>query len=145
MAAFLHGSPTGPRFTSFQLGAWYGADTLLTAVIEVASGLRREIALSGLDEITQSYRSYSARLAGRFVDIRDQRPDLHDPASYAASQTFGEVVRASPLVGIVYSSVRRPGKSCAVSYRPPLIEDVTQGEHLRLIVRDAGQVIVQRL
>ena len=53
MSSFLHGSVTGMRFTSAVLGAWYAATDLMTAVLEVANGLRKEIALSGLTRYCQ--------------------------------------------------------------------------------------------
>jgi hypothetical protein len=145
MAAFLHGSPTGLRFTSQWLGAWYAADETETGVIEVANGLRNQIAAAGMDEITQEYRVYTADLGGRFVDVRGAAPDLHDPADYGASQDFGEAVRASDRDGILYESVRRAGHACVVAYRPSQISAPVQGEHLRLTVPISGKVIGQRL
>lgn len=145
MAAFLHGSPLGQRFTSALLGAWYAADEPMTSLVEVANGLRREIALSALSEKTEDYRLYNARLVGDFVDIRGARPDLHDPGSYAASQPFGEEIRATDLSGICYDSVRRPGHANAVAYRPSRILDVLQADHYRLTVPPTGKVIALRL
>lgn len=145
MAAFLHGSPTGLRFTSQWLGAWYAADEVETGVVEVANGLRNQIAAAGMDEITQEYRAYIADLDGRFVDVRGAAPDLHDPAGYSASQDFGEAVRASDRDGILYESVRRAGHACVVAYRPSQISAPVQGEHLRLTVPISGKVIAQRL
>jgi hypothetical protein len=145
MAAFLHGSPLGRRFTSHLLGAWYAADEPLTGLIEVANGLRHEIAQSALTEKTEDYRFYTARLAGPFVDIRGTRPDLHDPESHAASQPFGEEIRATALSGICYDSVRRPGHANAVAYRPSRILDVLQADHYRLTVPQAGKVVALRL
>lgn len=147
MAAFLHGSPQGLRFTGPDLGAWYAASAIETAVLEVANGLRREVAASALEVLAQDYREYVARLVGGFVDLRGGHPDLcdPDPASYPASQDFGERVRGSTRDGIAYESVRHPGGENWVAYRPRKILDVAQGRHLRLTVRLAGKVIVERL
>lgn len=141
MAAFLHGSPYGQRFTSQHLGAWYAAFDTMTCILEIANGVRRELAVSGLTEHTGEHRIYVAELAGDFVDIRGTRPDLHDPESHAAGQAFGEAARASGAAGILYDSVRRPGHDCAVAYRPDLIGDPVQAEHFRLTVGLRGKVV----
>lgn len=145
MASFLHGSPEGLRFTSSDLGAWYASSALETGLLEVLNGLRRELSLTALDEKSEEYREYTGELRGDFVDIRSGHPDLHDPESYAASQPFGEQVRASPRTGIAYDSVRDPGGTNWVCYRPKNIDDVVQARHFRALVRKAGKVFVERL
>ena len=145
MAAFLHGSPNGSRFASPDLGAWYAAATSTTALVEVASALRREITLSALTEMTADYRGYVARLGGSYADIRGAEPALHDPASHAAGQIFGETVRASALAGISYDSVRDRGGWNLVCFRPPLVGNVRQGQHWRLRAGPSGNVLVETL
>lgn len=90
MAAFLHGAPQGSRFAGPDLGAWYAASALETAVLELVNRIRREIALSALQQKTEELREYTAHLEGEFVGIRGARPDLHDPdpATYSAAQVF---------------------------------------------------------
>lgn len=151
MAAFLHGSPSGLRFSGPELGAWYASTDATTAVLEVANGLRAEIARSALPRITQVFRRYAARLAGDYADIRGRAPDCHDPdpARYAAGQALGRRVRdegpALGLSGIRYDSVRRPGHDNWVCFRPRDVRDVTQAEHLEIDVPAAGKVVVRRL
>lgn len=147
MAAFLHGAPRGTRFAGPELGAWYAAGSPETSVLEVANGIRREIALSALQQKTEKLREYTARLDGTFVDIRGTRPDLHDPdpASYPASQGFGQSVRSGPHDGIAYDSVRHAGGVNWVSYRPSRIRDVLQARHFRVVVPHSGKVVVERM
>lgn len=151
MAAFLHGSPTGLRFSGPELGAWYASTELMTAVLEVANGLRKEIALSSLSRITQVYRRYAARLAGGYVDIVGKAPELHiaDDRSYPESQSFGRLVRnqgsGRKVSGIRYESVRRPGHENWVCFRPQDVLDVTQAEHFEIDVPEAGNVVVRSL
>lgn len=142
MAAFLHGAPQGTRFAGPELGAWYAASALMTAALEVANGIRREIALSALEQKTEDLREYTSRLHGDFVDIRGLRPDLHypDPATYPISQGFGRSVRTGPHSGIAYDSVRHADGVNWVAYRPSLVMDVTQASHFRLIVPLTGKV-----
>lgn len=145
MAAFLHGSPNGSRFASPHLGAWYAAATAKTALVEVASAVRREVVLSALSELTADYRGYLAELGGTYVDIRGAAPDLHDPNSHSAGQVFGESVRSSDLAGISYDSVRDTGGWNIVCYRPQLVLDVRQGQHWRIRVGATGKVFVETL
>ena len=147
MAAFLHGAPQGTRFAGPDLGAWYAAGALETSVLEVVNGIRREIALSALEQKTEELREYTARLEGAFVDIRGTRPDLHDPdpATYSVTQLFGRSVRMGPYAGIAYDSVRDPGGVNWVSYRPARVLDVLQARHFRVVVPRSGKVFVEQL
>ena len=147
MAAFLHGAPQGTRFAGPDLGAWYAASALETSVLEVTSGIRREIALSALEQKTEELREYTARLDGDFVDIRGTRSDLHDPdpASYPATQVFGRSVRTGPHDGIAFDSVRHAGGVNWVSYRPSRVQDVIQARHFRVVVPLAGKVVVEEM
>ncbi len=114
MAAFLHSAPQGTRFAGPDLGAWYASSTLNTAMTEIASGIRREIALSALEQKTEETREYSAHLAGTFADIRGARPDLHDPdpATYPTTQRFGSAVRAGRRARIGSPTVPAASRMC---------------------------------
>jgi hypothetical protein len=151
MAAFLHGSPSGLRFSDASLGAWYAATSLTTAVLEVANGLRKEIALSALTSKSETYREYSADLGGAYLDILGKHPEFHDPddASYPVPQAFGRAVRAlgpgAEIAGIRYESVRHRGHANWVCFRPPQVLNVVQAAHLRVEVPATGKVIVRKL
>lgn len=148
MAAFLHAAPAGGRFNSGNLGAWYGAWTLKTAIAEVAHHLRREAAHRRLPEMRLTYRLYTARLDGDFLDLRGRsttRPDLYAAGDYRASQAFGEEVRrAGPAAGIAYDSLRHRGGVNAVAYRPRLIQTVIQADHYEIAAPVEGAVIARR-
>jgi hypothetical protein len=148
MAAFLHAPPTGARFNGGELGAWYAAWTLPTAIAEVAHHLRREAAFRRLPEMRLQYRAYTARLDGAYVDLRGlgaSRRDLYDPVSYAASQVFGEEVRKAGGAGIVYDSVRHAGGVNTVAFRPQGVVDVTQTHHYEITAPIGGRVVARRL
>ncbi len=148
MAAFLHGSPNGMRFSDSALGAWYCATRLETAVLEVANGLRKEIAQSALTHTSQSFRQYKADLAGRYVDIVGAHPEFHNPddASYGISQAFGRKVRQQEdRAGIRYESVRHKGHENWVCFHPSLVKNVTQADHFRVEVLQTGPVVVRTL
>lgn len=151
LAAFLHASAGGLRFSDSNLGAWYASTRLETAIVEIANGLRKEISLSALTRKMESYRQYKARLCGGFIDIISIHPEYHDPddASYPASQTFGNFVRSklnrAEAVGIRYESVRNPGNENWVCFHPPAIVDVVQADHFKIEVPQTGKVIVRKL
>lgn len=152
MAAFLHGSIDGMRFSDAQLGAWYCATDLATAALEVANGLRKEISLSdGLDRKVEIYRQYRARLDGRYVDLFGRHPEFFDPddSSYPAPQIFGRQVRDQGrglgISGIRYESVRHKEHESWVCFRPQDIRDVIQADHFEIDVPRRGKVVVRKL
>jgi hypothetical protein len=147
MASFLHVALTGMRFNGPDLGAWYAAAGLRTAIAEVGHHLRREAAARDLPGFSRTYRAYSSTLAGQYLDIRGQqttRPELYEGSSYVASQTFGEAVRASGGAGIVYDSLRHVGSVNIVAYRPRNVLDVTQADHYEITVQTAARRITAR-
>jgi RES domain-containing protein len=149
MASFLHAAPSGSRFNGPELGAWYAAKALATAVAEVAHHLRREAVARGRHEERRTFRSYSCQLAGRdYLDLRgpmQTRPELYDRTSYSTSQVFGEAVRTSGRSGIVYDSLRHRGGTNVVAFRPRQITEVTQTDHYDLLVPLEGRIIARKL
>ena len=147
MAAFLHAAPGGSRFNGPELGAWYAAGSVNTAIAEVAHHLRRETAARRLPELSRTYRGYTARLAGRYRDIRDRQPDLPElyaSDDYAAGQRFGEALRAAGADGILYDSVRHRGGVNACAYRPSKVLEVTQAAHFDVrVAADSKQIKVR--
>lgn len=149
MAAFLHVAPGGSRFNGPDLGAWYAAAELMTAVAEVGHHLRREAVDRNVPDTSRVYRNYQSRLDGDFVDIigeADIRADLYAPDSYGAAQAWSEGLRAEGRDGVVYDSVRHAGGINAAAYRPSKVLDVVQAEHLQITVqRDERRIDVRRL
>jgi RES domain-containing protein len=138
MASFLHVGPAGMRFNTADLGAWYAAESVNTAIAEVAHHLRREAADRSIAAETRTYRAYTCVLDGSYLDItgeREARKDLYDPTSYVASQKFGEAVRASGGAGIIYDSIRKAGGTNVVAYRPRYVTKIAQTLHLRVTVQ----------
>ena len=89
LAAFLHAPVAGARFSGPDLGAWYAAAALNTAVAEVAHHLRREAADRQVAGMSRTYRSYQCRIEGAYEDLRGQ----HRPA-FMRSMITG---RARPM------------------------------------------------
>jgi hypothetical protein len=144
MAAFLHVAPGGMRFNSGELGAWYAAAALTTAVAEVAHHLRREAVARGISGIERTFRAYTCTLAGSYLDIRGQqaiRSDVYAPDSYVASQALGEAIRAAGGAGIIYDSLRHVGGVNVVAHRPRNVLDVVQTDHFEIAVEAASKRI----
>jgi RES domain-containing protein len=146
MAAFLHAAPGGSRFNGAELGAWYASAELATAAAEVGHHLRREALARAASALRRTFRAYTARLAGSFLDLSEDSDELLAPASYAAGQAFGEAERASGGDGMVYPSVRYRGGTNAVAYRPRKVLDVVQADHFDIAVStDERRIEVTRL
>ena len=149
MAAFLHVAPGGMRFNGPDLGAWYAADDIRTAAAEVGHHLRRETVARGVATMSRRYRAYSATLLGDYLDIRGQqasRPAIYASESYAASQPFGEQVRASGSAGLIYDSVRLVKGTNVVAHRPRNVTDILQTDHYEITVQtDFRAIDVRKL
>lgn len=147
MAAFLHAAPDGGRFNGPDLGAWYAAARIETAIAEVAHHLRRETLARRQQQATRRFRAYSARLEGRYCDITRVAPEgVLAPDSYRAGQAFGESLRKAGEDGIVYPSLRHQDGTNVVAYRTGNILDVVQGDHFAITVSVSERPIeVERL
>lgn len=138
MAAFLHVAPGGMRFNGPDLGAWYAAASLTTAVTEVAHHLRREASATDKATLTRTYRTYTAELAGSYLDIRGQqslRPDVYASDSYAAAQILGEDIRAAGGDGLLFDSLRYVGGTNVAAHRPLNVLNVLQADHYEIRAR----------
>lgn len=142
MAAFLHAAPGGGRFNSPDLGAWYASADIVTAAAEVGHHLRREAVARRVPAMSRTFRTYAARLAGAYDDLRGSHPEVHAPDDYAAGQVLGEAERRAGGDGFLYDSVRRSGGTNVVAYRPSKVLEVTQAEHYEISVAAGERRIV---
>lgn len=147
MAAFLHAPVSGARFSGPDLGAWYAAARIDTAIAEVAHHLRREAFARRLPTARRRYRAYGCRLLGAYRDIRGLNDAaLYDRSNYAASQTFGEALRAAGEDGVIYDSLRHQGGVAICAFRPSKVVEVVQAEHFDIAVAvDSATIAVTRL
>lgn len=132
MAAYCYPNPDGGRFTGPELGAWYCALELETAIAETIHHHTKRLLKAGMLSARIQMRQLVAQIDAVFHDIRGwqaSRPDLYDPNDYAASQAFAGEVRAGGANGIAYDSVRRAGGQCLVVFRPRLLPAAIQGDH----------------
>lgn len=146
MAAFLHAPVAGARFSGPDLGAWYAAAAINTAVAEVGHHLRREAVARQVSGMSRTYRSYHCRIEGAYEDLRGHGGAVSASADYSAGQARGEAERVSGGDGLVYDSVRHVGGTNVVAYRPSKVLDVVQGEHLEIRVQasDSGIAVTRQ-
>ncbi|HJP97152.1 MAG TPA: RES family NAD+ phosphorylase [Rhodanobacteraceae bacterium] len=130
MAAFTHVNPEGTRFSDGSYGVLYLAHEFDTAVEETVCHRERFLAATHEPPIDLTMRTYVSGVHGTLSDIRGGWKAEHDPASYAASQKLGAVLRAAGSNGIVYDSVRCKGGECAALFYPDLAKPCVQGKHL---------------
>lgn len=132
MAAFCHPRPGGGRFHDEDLGAWYAAFDLDTAIAETVYHRTKELIEVGVFDAVVQVRQYLADFDAEFHDIR---PDLaayaaiYDPGDYSAGQQLARLLRATGSNGIAYRSVRRTGGECLACFRPPLVANVRPAAH----------------
>jgi len=144
----LTSRPTGLRFTSADLNGWYATLSRRTAIAEVAHHLRREAVNMRVPSLTLHYRTYTAKLAGTYRDIRGMtatHPELYKSDDYTASQAFGEGLRASGGDGILYDSVRHVGGVNVIALRPKNVRDIVMGAHYEITAPLSGKVIARTL
>ncbi len=143
-AAFTHVRPGGNRFNDDRRGAWYCSFDAETSLREVAWHLTRELDAIGRYENTTDYAEMLADFVGPFHDLRGpgaQGAWLGDDIgpSYRAGQALARRLRDSENAGIglasnglVYPSVRHPGGTCLVAFRPSMVTNLRQGGLWRL-------------
>ena len=146
-AAFTHVRPGGNRFNDERRGAWYCAFDVQTSLGEVAFHLTRELDAIGRYQNQTDYAEMIADFVGPFHDLTGFGMALPSLApeiasAYPAGQALARRLRepeaehpdgAGPASnGLVYPSVRCPGGTCLVAFRPGLVQNLRQGGIWRL-------------
>jgi RES domain-containing protein len=131
-AAFAYTDVRGGRFHGPELGCWYAAFAVQTAIRETVHHHTRRLALSeaGFRQTIQM-RELLTTPRARLHDIRgraDELAPIYDRDDYTASQAFGRALRQAGSKGIVYDSVRHEGGTCLAVFDPWLLPPVIQGD-----------------
>jgi len=154
MAAFLHASPTGGRFSDYRLGAWYAATDVTTAIEETVYHHERRLRASaaGFPNRLQM-REILADIDTDLLDLRGrqaQQPELYHLTDYTASQAYASA-RRWPFVqpgeaGFVYDSVRHAGGVNVCLFRPREVGlPLLQGDHLEYVWDAKGKLDILKL
>jgi len=134
MAPFTHLSPQGTRFTDGHFGAYYGAESIDTAIAETRFHRENFLRATRQSPMELEMRCYLADVDCDLHELRGRRaelPQVYDPQSYVASQKLGRLLRDAGSNGIAFDSVRRDGGECVAIFRPRLVQNVRQSVHLR--------------
>lgn len=131
MASFTHLNPLGGRFNDATFGAFYAARERATAVAETAYHRAKFLAATREPAIELDMRVLEAAIDARLHDLRGAAlPRIRAPEDYSAGQQLARRLRAGRSGGVVYDSVRRAGGHCVALFRPRLVAECRQAEHL---------------
>ncbi|MED5239215.1 MAG: RES family NAD+ phosphorylase [Pseudomonadota bacterium] len=151
LGPFVHVNPAGSRFSNGNVGVYYCADHINTAIAETryhqqryfqnVEGLKYDrIVMCGLQTL------FSAEL----VDITpaSKHPGWHDADDYSPSRELGSRLRQQQLCGLHYESVRAPGQHCYALFSPAVIHSVIPSRHYEYVwdgERIAHTLTIRRL
>lgn len=130
MAAFTH-IGNNNRFNGPDIGAYYAALSVETAIAETRFHRERFLAASNEEPIKLDLRCYINRLVVSVQSLFDTAYQSLFSASvdYSASQQFASVARQQGIPGFYYPSVRQRGGECIVAFQPNALTPVIQGKH----------------
>lgn len=153
-AAFSHRNPLGSRFNDDTRGAWYAGVERATSIAEVAFHRARQLAnIDWKEEERASYDDYLADFTTEFHDLRavDREGAANQfkkflkpgpvPACYTESQHLARNLLASKSNGLIYPSVRNPGGTCVVCFRPALVYHVRRDARIELRIKVDGDSV----
>jgi len=123
-----HNRPS--RFTDGAFGVWYAAYSVEIAVAETLYHHTIRLRESGEPAQLVQLQLLSADIAGYAAEVwRVSKPLLtaiHDPSSYAVSQTVGTHLRGRETQVIIYRSVRHTlHGGCAAVLQPSTVRNCT--------------------
>ena len=151
-ASFL--APRPGRFSTARQGAFYASEHLETSLAEVRHHLEASYRREGVREAQDlEYRALRVHLQGRLHDlrakVRTRAPwaAIHDPASYAASQSLGDRLRQSGSRGVLWLSLRCAGGACCAVFDPNALRACRHDTYLtfRWNGREVAQVYERRI
>lgn len=137
VAPFTHVNPDGSRFSDGSFGVLYVADTVETALAEVAyhqehywrrvPGLKFErLVLRGLQV------NFSTDYA-RDATVLPADHAVYDPCHYHVSQALGAALKNAECAALRYHSVRRRGAVCWGLFTPAGVTGVRQCAHYEMM------------
>jgi len=136
-AAFAYAG-TGSRFSDSRRGAWYAGTEIETSFAEVAFHKRRFLQESRFtNQADYEYRDFLADFAGEFshLEENEKRACLEPepvPQCYGPGQALAATLLYAGSNGLVYPSVRNPGGTCVVCFRPAMVGFPRRGHRYRL-------------
>jgi hypothetical protein len=139
-SAFVFTGKDGNRFNDGRRGAWYAGIELRTSQAEVSFHKLRLFADADYDGSGRfQYRDFHADFAGKFhhLSTKEQARCLKKspvPECYGPGQDLANHLLYAGSNGIVYPSVRKPGGTCIVCFRPALVYNVRRAARYELSI-----------
>jgi hypothetical protein len=149
VAPFTHVSPDGSRFSNGEYGMLYVAETMKTAISEVA--YHQQAYLSNVEDIAfdrLTFRGLACTFSGDVIhDATTLAADdpIYNPYSYADSQPAGGKLRADGSEGIQYWSVRSPGNICWGLFTPMHVSAIVQTAHFEFVTDGRDIIDIRQL
>ncbi|MCH8538376.1 MAG: RES family NAD+ phosphorylase [Alkalimonas sp.] len=137
LAPFTHINPMGSRFSDGQYGVLYLADSMATALKEVA--YHQQCYWSGVTGLTFE------RFVFRGLNCQFGPTSLHDacslqidhpiyhPNDYSAGRALGKKLRKANAIGLQYHSVRQKGAICWALFTPAPVTKIVQSAHFEML------------
>jgi RES domain-containing protein len=122
--AYTHSKPN--RFNDENLGALYGAESLLTAIEETVRHPRSIRALTDANAPPQVLERLILHVdiqSDNILDIRLIESSVYDPENHDLGRRFASYVVERSHQGISYHSVRRRDGECVVVYDPTTLSN----------------------
>lgn len=133
MAPFTRVHGPGGRFSTTDFGTYYAARTLRTAIAETRYHRERFLRATREPAVEISMRVLHASLSATLHNLRGEAariPAVYHDSDYGAGQHLAVTLRAAGSNGVVYDSVRDTGGQCAAIFRPNVLTNCRQAEHL---------------
>jgi RES domain len=149
-AAFVYTSREGKRFNDARRGAWYAGIELKTSQDEVSFHKLRSFADTDYNGAARfQYRGFHADFAGEYhhLSSKEQARCLKKspvPECYGPGQNLANQLLYTGSNGIVYPSVRNPGGTCIVCFRPALVYNVRRSAKCELSISSGSVRWVQQ-
>jgi len=149
VAPFTHVSPDGSRFSNGDYGMLYLADTMDTAIKEVAYHQQAYISkVEGLAFDRLIFRGLSCVFSGDLIHDAttiEHNNSIYDADSYTDSRVLGAKLRADGSEGVQYWSVRAPGQTCWGLFTPKKVTSIVQASHFEFITDGRSIVDIRKL
>jgi hypothetical protein len=145
MAAFTHLNPEGSRFSDGTFGVFYAAKNLETAIAETKYHRERFMRATNEARLDLDMRVYLVDLEANLHDLRGlsaQYPLVYHAEDYGGGQHLARSLRKTGSNGIAYDSVRWSTGECVAVFRPRLLSNCRQGQHLAYVWNGAAIVDV---
>lgn len=142
VAPFTHVNPDGSRFSDGRFGVLYLADSVQTAISEVAYHQEKYWRnVQGLAYERFVFRALSCEFADVNLYDLTRLPlsnAIYDKNDYKSARQLGIALREQQAAGVQYYSVRRAGATCWGLFSPQYVRQIVQSAHYEMIWQGDG-------